>query len=88
MTADLLFGAAELPKSLLNLLDGRRGFYILECVVVLFVGFACNGKTAAQVLSRQAECKFKPLKFLRNWEPRPVGRVFYGRLHGKNRQFL
>jgi hypothetical protein len=45
MTADLLFGAAELPKSLLNLLDGRRGLYILECVVVLFhVGFACKGK--------------------------------------------
>jgi hypothetical protein len=34
----LLFGAAKLPKSLLNLLDCRRGLYILECVVVLFHG--------------------------------------------------
>jgi hypothetical protein len=25
MTADLLFGAAELPKLLLNLLDSRQG---------------------------------------------------------------
>ena len=36
MTADLLFGAAQLSKSLLNLLDARWGFYWLVGVVVLF----------------------------------------------------
>ena len=38
MMADLLFGAAKLPKSLLDLLDGRQGLCVLECVVVLFHG--------------------------------------------------
>jgi hypothetical protein len=38
MTADLVFGAAEFPKSLLDLLDGRQGFRVLESVVVLFHG--------------------------------------------------
>jgi hypothetical protein len=38
MMADLLFGAAKLPKSLFDLLDGRQGLCVLECVVVLFHG--------------------------------------------------
>ena len=41
MPADLLFGTAKLSKSLLDLFDGWRGLYGLECVVILFhVGFA------------------------------------------------
>ena len=44
MTRDLLFGAAEFPKTLLDLLDvRRRGFIRLECVVILFHGAIRSG---------------------------------------------
>ena len=38
VTADLLFGAAKFPQTLLDLFDGRGRVYRLECVIVLFHG--------------------------------------------------
>lgn len=77
----MLFGAAKLPKSLLNLLDCRRGLYILECVVVLFHGGFALAKFPDHRLMQAVKMVIKSPKFLieRSKANPPLGFVGAGR---------